>query len=460
MSPQQKRYSLYAAVAVVALVAGLAALYSVDRPLHDAVATAPLADGSPGKSASGAEKAESAAKSPSERAEQAAIAAGDGAAKELPSPAAQPAPAQAPQSAPSFDVVRVEPSGEALIAGRAAPNSEVELLAGGRVIASAKSNEAGEFVIMPERLAAGGHELTLRQGGGETVSARAVVVSVPSSPQGEVLVVAGEPGKPSEVLQAGAQTPSAQPQTAAAPAAAPSASASSAPASSAPAAIDMPLRIGSVEAEAGRLFVQGTGPAGARATIYLNDTAVSDAVVGADGRWSLTVERGLAPGSYGVRVDQVGSEGQVIARAAVPFEFTPERPVRTAAADQAGQSAQVEPPSSPLAGEAAIPPGPAHDPASVPPQPETSAQAPATVERTPAEAQTADAAPAPSGSAHPVVAEIGTVSVRRGDSLWRISRATYGQGTRYTVIYEANADQIRDPDLIYPGQVFVMPPRT
>lgn len=45
----------------------------------------------------------------------------------------------------------------------------------------------------------------------------------------------------------------------------------------------------------------------------------------------------------------------------------------------------------------------------------------------------------------------------RGDSLWRISRQLYGAGIRYTQIYEANRGQIRDPDLIYPGQVLVAP---
>jgi nucleoid-associated protein YgaU len=47
--------------------------------------------------------------------------------------------------------------------------------------------------------------------------------------------------------------------------------------------------------------------------------------------------------------------------------------------------------------------------------------------------------------------------VSRGDSLWRISRTAYGDGARYTVIYDANHRQIRNPDRIYPGQVFVIP---
>ena len=49
------------------------------------------------------------------------------------------------------------------------------------------------------------------------------------------------------------------------------------------------------------------------------------------------------------------------------------------------------------------------------------------------------------------------VFVQPGNNLWRIARRTYGRGIKYTVIYEANRDQIRDPDLIYPGQVFAIP---
>jgi nucleoid-associated protein YgaU len=56
------------------------------------------------------------------------------------------------------------------------------------------------------------------------------------------------------------------------------------------------------------------------------------------------------------------------------------------------------------------------------------------------------------------VPSLGTATVIHGDSLWRISRKILGHGMRYTLIYEANASQIRDPNLIYPGQVFVVPP--
>ncbi|WP_156995408.1 LysM peptidoglycan-binding domain-containing protein, partial [Elstera litoralis] len=50
------------------------------------------------------------------------------------------------------------------------------------------------------------------------------------------------------------------------------------------------------------------------------------------------------------------------------------------------------------------------------------------------------------------------VVVQPGNSLWRIARRAYGGGVQYTVIFRANAEQIRDPDLIYPGQVFSLPP--
>jgi hypothetical protein len=50
------------------------------------------------------------------------------------------------------------------------------------------------------------------------------------------------------------------------------------------------------------------------------------------------------------------------------------------------------------------------------------------------------------------------ILIQPGQNLWRIARRSYGDGMAYTIIYEANRDQIADPDLIYPGQVFTLPP--
>ena len=52
-----------------------------------------------------------------------------------------------------------------------------------------------------------------------------------------------------------------------------------------------------------------------------------------------------------------------------------------------------------------------------------------------------------------------TVTVEAGNSLWRIAHRHYGEGTAYTLIYRANKADIRDPDRIYPGQVFTLPPQ-
>ena len=56
-------------------------------------------------------------------------------------------------------------------------------------------------------------------------------------------------------------------------------------------------------------------------------------------------------------------------------------------------------------------------------------------------------------------APVDRIVVQPGNSLWRIARRVYGEGIRYTVIYQANRQMIRDPNLIYPGQVFEVPAR-
>ncbi|MGV3551724.1 LysM peptidoglycan-binding domain-containing protein [Rhizobium sp.] len=57
----------------------------------------------------------------------------------------------------------------------------------------------------------------------------------------------------------------------------------------------------------------------------------------------------------------------------------------------------------------------------------------------------------------PLTQSEGSVIIRRGDTLWQISRRVYGKGVRYTTIYVANQGQIEDPDRIKPGQIFSMP---
>ena len=49
------------------------------------------------------------------------------------------------------------------------------------------------------------------------------------------------------------------------------------------------------------------------------------------------------------------------------------------------------------------------------------------------------------------------VRIVKGDCLWTIAKQLYGSGFAYVTIYQANKKQIKDPNLIYPNQVFVLP---
>jgi nucleoid-associated protein YgaU len=62
------------------------------------------------------------------------------------------------------------------------------------------------------------------------------------------------------------------------------------------------------------------------------------------------------------------------------------------------------------------------------------------------------------GASSPAVGHANSSKVvSRGDSLWRISRIAYGDGARFALVYRANRDRIRNPNLIYPGQTLVLP---
>ncbi|GAB5511168.1 MAG: hypothetical protein Rhims3KO_25690 [Hyphomicrobiales bacterium] len=88
---------------------------------------------------------------------------------------------------------------------------------------------------------------------------------------------------------------------------------------------------------------------------------------------------------------------------------------------------------------------------------ETPAVETAAASTTTTEAPASAPAASPAQSERISVLDTGQVIIRRGDNLWRLSRRVYGQGIRYTSIYDANRDQIGQPELIFPGQVFTLP---
>jgi nucleoid-associated protein YgaU len=313
-------------------------------------------------------------------------------------PAAPPVPGTPPAASvpasgdktstpgPAFDVVNVDPSGEAVIAGRAAPNAKVELHDGGKTIAEATADASGQFVIIPPALAPGDHSLSLAAGDkAQQATSSTVAVSVPAQ---EAKVAAAAPTNPN------GSAPSALGMRTLAT----------------PASVNgSRVAIQSVEADAvGGLVAKGSAEPNATVRLYLNQADLAEAKTQSDGRWSLTIQRGMSPGVYVMRADEIGhGDASVVASADTPFDYP--------------ETAAPASPTAPI-------------PAS------TSAKQ--------------SSAPSP---ADPVVASIQTKRVVTGHTLWALSQSYYGDPTRYPAIVEANRAQIHNPNVIFPGQVFVVP---
>jgi nucleoid-associated protein YgaU len=338
-------------------------------PVEEARAPAPTVPPTPlaGQAATPASGSEQTAAAPkgSEPADQAAEAS-----------------AAAPSSAnPSFDVVTVQPTGEAVIAGRAAPNAKVELKDAGKTVAEATADASGQFVMIPPTLAPGDHSLSLAAGEGGSETSKAVAVSVPL-PEAKAAVapptVASPPPPPAVAMRTLATSPATDASR---------------------------VAIQSVQGDAaGGLVARGSAEPNSVVRLYLNGADLADARTQSDGRWSLTIKHGVAPGAYAVRAEQVNPGGEtVVASAEMRFDY----------------------PAAPPAG-AASPPATAPEPAK----------------------------PSP---ADVVLDSVQTAQVVSGHTLWALSQSYYGDPTRYPLIYEANKAQIHNPNLIFPGQVFVVP---
>ncbi|WP_246022360.1 LysM peptidoglycan-binding domain-containing protein [Pararhodobacter zhoushanensis] len=229
--------------------------------------------------------------------------------------------------------------------------------------------------------------------------------------------------------------------------------------------------------------------------IYLDNRPIAVAQA-ESGDWASDLPS-IDPGVYTLRVDQVGTDGRVVSRFETPFQReAPEivaaaqaRAQQTAAVEQpVTQTAAVEPEASaespvgarpvesaattsPAAGTASTvaasvqePVAPAADATPLVVTPRTLAQetpegAPVEPSRAAASIETPVVTATASASAPPTAAapQVSLITVQPGNTLWHISRERYGQGERYVVIYNANRSQIRDPDLIYPGQIFTLP---
>jgi LysM repeat protein len=309
---------------------------------------------------------------------------------------ASPLPQQSNDGVPTFDVARVEPSGDAVIAGRAAPGATVELLRNGEPHDRAVADQSGQFVMVVPRLPSGTYDLTLRArqpDGKQITSKQSVAVVLEPQATDRPVVALMTPDKPTVVLS---QPGSAKPGAASA------------------------VVVEAVEVDAGGKFhVSGQARPNTAVRLYLNDALVASVTSGADGRFAVTINEGVRPGSYRVRLDEVeANSGKVSARAEVPFNVPDKVVTGSVAEAAASKRSESGGPQLAAAGGTGVSGG---------------------------------------SSSTVVVPRVSTTTVSRGDSLWRLSQLTYGAGTRYAVIYKANKEQIRNPNMIYPGQIFVMP---
>ncbi|WP_170564751.1 LysM peptidoglycan-binding domain-containing protein [Ruegeria atlantica] len=147
--------------------------------------------------------------------------------------------------------------------------------------------------------------------------------------------------------------------------------------------------------DAGDVELTGRVPDGSAVRLYLDNQLVADLPLVDDGKWRSELE-GIDPGIYTLRVDEIATDGTVVSRLETPFKREPLEVLRAA---EGGDQPESEPDTPPIR----------------------------------------------------------AVTVQEGDTLWAISRDRFGDGILYVKLFEANRNAIRDPDLIYPGQIFTIP---
>ncbi|MEM9477284.1 MAG: Ig-like domain-containing protein [Pseudomonadota bacterium] len=352
-----------------------------------------------------------------------------------------PAPADAPEvaeaetqvveeaaEAPSFDVVRVAPDGNTIIAGQAEPNSTVMVEVDGEDAGTAETDAQGGFVALLDIAPSDApRALTLRatDGDGEAATSDQVVVLAPPAPvapPAEDIAVAPGTADATDTAQsdatddaelasapapeedAGAETPA--PQEVASDAATTPPAEEEAPAvlladdegvrvlqspGAGPAVTDTVVIDAITYDSSGEVQLSGRGAGDGFVRLYIDNNPIEVSEVGEDGSWRADLPD-VDTGVYTLRVDELDAAGQVVSRVETPFQREAPAAIQSLVL-ASGQSQRV----------------------------------------------------------------VELVTVQPGNTLWGISTGAYGDGMQFVKVFEANRDRIRDPDLIYPGQVFTVP---
>ncbi|OOY21521.1 hypothetical protein BMI86_02860 [Thioclava sp. DLFJ5-1] len=337
---------------------------------------------------------------------------------------AKAAPDGKPLAQVQFDALRAAPDGSVTLAGRAEPGAKLDILVDGKVVASTLADGGGSFASLFDLPPSDGpRALSLRVTGADgTTRDSAETLVLRGQPKQERLASAGE-STASGTAANGATYGSGGATDGAAMTGTDAGASAATGTDAAPSTPTPPAAPLIADADGARLLApksddlvidtisfgsgevarsEGRGaPEGTTLSAYLDDTLVAEAQPGADGRWSLSLP-GLGTGEHKLRIDAQDASGKVVARAETGFDQPDEILVASAADPTGAQAASVR-----------------------------------------ATGEVGDA--------------VKVVQIVKGNTLWAIAREVYGDGFLYVRVFDANRDQIRDPDLIYPGQVFNIP---
>jgi hypothetical protein len=373
--------------------------------------------------------------------------------------------------APTFDAVRVESDGSALVAGRAPPEASLRVMIDGAEVATGTADASGSFAAMfalPPSTAPRLMTLEAVLPDGRVSVSKDSVAIAPTKAPVATAAVRSEPATDQMTGTAtdGGAVASVEPAPSSAPA-------TLLVTESGASLIQPPEPVTPDQTEkdsvsidtiaytpGGGVQLSGKAGAGALLRIYLDNGELMTLTAPGSGPWTATLPD-VAPGIYTLRVDQVGPDGAVTSRFETPFKRETPQALAAAAAQETTPVAAVDVAKAAPVASADAPEAPALDVAQAPAPDTTQPEAPAlSAEITSADETEAPsegiAAPTPEPAAEPS-ANVVTVTVQPGFSLWKIARESYGNGVMYVQVFEANKEKIKDPDLIYPGQVFTMP---
>jgi nucleoid-associated protein YgaU len=362
---------------------------------------------------------------------------------------------------PSFDVVRVAPDGAATVAGTAGPGAAVSLQVDGAEVAVATADGQGKFAALfdlpPSPKARMLSLVATLPGGGAQIGAQTVALAPIAEP---VVVAADQPvvTPPAALLVAPEGVKVLQ------------------PAEAVPAEVAANVSVETITYAAdGAVVLGGHGQANGALRIYLDQASVADVTAQADGAWGVTLAD-VKPGIYTLRVDQLDAGGKVTSRFETPFKRETLEALATVAAPEVAVAA-VEPvvaaePKPVVAAPVVAAPVVAAPTAAVDPAPAETVVAVAEPEKVVEQAVVAAAEPVKPSVAEPAVTPAAeavakvdpapapvpvTITVQPGYTLWGIAQKNFGDGVMYVQVFAANKDKIKNPDLIYPGQVFTIP---